>query len=85
MLILDAIIHGEKYRLPDAAIEKQIPILYLIRKGINHIFRPVLMQYAGHSISVTWNEDLKELKFISETIPDQVIIDMLNANQGNIF
>jgi len=85
MLFLNVIINGETYSLPDKAHEKKIPILYLIRKGINHIFKPVLERHPGNFISVTWDEDLQELRYTSETIPYESITAALNEAHGNLF
>jgi hypothetical protein len=85
MLLLNVIVVGEKYTLPDKEQEKKIPILYIIRKGINHIFKPVLEKHPGHFISVTWDEDLKELKYNSDTLSQEAITEMLNSAHGKLF
>ena len=85
MLKINVIIDGKTYSLPDSFSEKKIPMLYLIRKGIHHIFKPVIAMYPGHSFSVTWNEDTNDMQFISETVPHAEIVNALNTSHGKIF
>ncbi len=85
MLILDVIFDGKTYRLPDTEHENKTPRLYIIRKGINHIFKSILEKHPGHCFAVRWDEDLKEINYASETIPHETITEELNASHGKLF
>ena len=85
MLKINVIIDGNSYFLPDSFNEKKIPTLYIIRLGIQHIFKPVIKMYPGHSFSATWNEDTYAMEFISDTVPHSEIVDALNSNHGKLF
>lgn len=82
MIILDVLINGEKYRLPNAAYETQKPILRLIQKGINHIFKPVIQAFPEHEISVTWDEDQNQLSYSCETLQKLQITEVLKNHHG---
>ncbi|HXB45757.1 MAG TPA: hypothetical protein VNV85_16935 [Puia sp.] len=82
MIILDVLIDGQKYRLPNAAHDNQMPILRLIQKGISHIFKPVDRAFPGHQISVTWDEDQNQLSYSSETLEKSQITEVLRRNHG---
>lgn len=85
MLKINVIIAGNNYLLPDPFNEKKIPALYMIRLGIQHIFKPLIKTYPGHSFSVTWNEDTYDMEFISDTVPHSEIVNALNSNHGKLF
>jgi hypothetical protein len=85
MLYLDVLLGGEKFRLPDYALEQKKPLLWLLHKGIVYIFKPVLKEYPGHEIFVIWDEDLKTLSYSSDTLEQEKISKVLNANHGNMF
>lgn len=82
MITLDVWINGENYRLPDAGHEKEIPILRLIQKGINHIFKPVIQTFPEHLIHVIWNEDQNELSYSCETLEKPKIAEVLKKHHG---
>jgi hypothetical protein len=85
MLKINVIINENTYLLPDSFNEKKIPTLYIIRLGIQHIFKPVIKTYPDHSFSVTWNEDTYDMEFFSDTVPHSEIVDALNSNHGKLF
>jgi hypothetical protein len=85
MLSIDILLGGEKFRLPDDSVEKSKPILQLIHKGITYIFKPVFKQYPGHKILVIWDEDLKTLRYESDTLTNDKILEVLTDSHGNIF
>ena len=74
--------NGENYRLPDAGFEKEMPILRLIQKGINHIFKPVIQSFPEHKINVIWNEDQNELSYSCETLEKYKITEVLKKHHG---
>jgi hypothetical protein len=82
MIILDVLIDGEKIRLPNAAYDKQRPILRLIQKGISHIFKPVALAFPEHEISVTWDEDQNQLSYSCKTLEKSQITEVLKRIHG---
>jgi hypothetical protein len=82
MIILDVMVDGQKYRLPNAAYDHQMPILRLIQKGISHIFKPVELAFPEHQISVTWDEDQNQLSYSCETLEKSQITEVLKRHHG---
>ena len=85
MLSVDIIWEGKKFRLPDEALERDMPRLRMLHKGIMHIFKPVLREYPGHEILVIWDEDLQTLAYDSPTLPKEKIGEVLTASHGTLF
>jgi hypothetical protein len=82
MIVLNVILKGQNYRLPNIAFEEATPMLKIIRKGIMNLFRPVVIEYPHNKIIVTWDDDKQELIYDSDTIIKTNISKILREHHG---
>ena len=84
-IILDVILEGNSYRLPNLDMERLHPILFILRKGIDHIFTPITNKFPEHEIHVVWNEDTRKMRFSSKTASVDSIREMLTKVHSTII
>ena len=83
----NVIINGKIFDPSDKGDEylKEEPDVKIIRKGLLHIFKPIEKELPDHDITVSWNEDEKNIGYSSETLDQSVVGDALKRHHGIDF